>query len=175
MPPIEKLLGADLSFAVSINGEEVVVHKPFDFPMTIGKKWKVAYEQQNPVKTVKSHKIDLQYTAVGWEEVEVPAGKFQAFKIEAEGTWRDTFNATPVSVGSVAQVDGDGASMVMKNQKSTVPAPVMGRMFRTYWYVPSIKRAVKSVEEQFSSTGSLSGKNTWELESYVLDGQKSSK
>jgi hypothetical protein len=50
MPPVEKLLGADLSLSDSIGGQEVVVHKPFDFPMKTGKKWKVSYEKENPTK-----------------------------------------------------------------------------------------------------------------------------
>lgn len=101
----------------------------------------------------------------------MPAGKFQAFKIEAEGTWRNSFNPTPQSVGSVSQVDSSGAVVVVKNQKPTVAAPIVGRLFRTYWFVPEVKREVKSVEEQFTTTGSLSGKSTWELESYQMAGR----
>ena len=175
MPPIEKLLGSDLSLAVSINGEEAIVHKPFDFPMKTGKKWKVSYETENPTKTVKKHRVELLYTVRGWEEVKVPAGKFQAFKVEAEGTWRNEFNPTPLSAESVSQVDKNGAVIVLKNQKPSVPTPIKGRIFRTYWYVPAIKRDVKSIEEQFTSDGSLSSKNTRELESYKLDGKDDSK
>jgi hypothetical protein len=175
MPPIEKLLGADLSLSDSINGQSVIVHKPFDFPMQVGKNWKVSYEKENPTKNVKKHRVELQYEGIGWEEVSVPAGKFQAFKVEAEGTWRDEFNPTPLTTGSSSQVDKDGAVIVVKNQKPTVQPPITGRMFRTYWYVPAIKREVKSVEEQFTTDGSLAGKSMWELESYMLDGQGNNK
>jgi hypothetical protein len=175
MPPLEKLLGTDLSLAVSINGQEAIVHKPFDFPMKIGKKWKVAYENESNTKKVKKHRIDLQYTVVGWEEVSVLAGKFLAFKVEAEGTWRDEFNPTPLSTNSVSQIDKGGAQIVVKNQNPTVPDPIMGRIFRTYWYVPAVKREVKSIEEQFKSDGTLSSKSTWELEAYTLAGQGNNK
>ena len=170
MPAIEKLLGADLSLSDSINGQTVVVHKPFDFPMKTGKKWTVSYEKDNPTKSVKKHAIELRYEGIGWEEVSVPAGTFQAFKIEAEGTWRDEFNPTPMTLGSASQIDKDGAVIVVKNQKPFTPASLTGKIFRTYWYVPAVKREVKSVEEQFSSDGSLSGESTWELESSQVDG-----
>ena len=172
MPPVEKLLGADLSIAASINGEEVIVHKPFDFPMKLDKKWVVSYQQEHPVKNLKSNRVELNYTVVGWEEVSVPAGKFRALKVEAGGTWHNVFNETPMSTGSVSQVDKDGAVLVLKNQQPTVPPPVMGRYFRTYWYVQAAKRAVKAVEEEFSSNGTLSTKSTWELESYQLAGNQ---
>ena len=170
MPPIEKLLGADLSLSDSINGQEVIVHKPFDFPMKIGKKWKVSYEEENPTKKVKKRRIELQYEGIGWEEVSVTAGKFQAFKVEAEGTWRDEFNPTPLTTGSASQTDKDGAVIVLKNQNPSVPAPTTGKLFRTYWYVPVIKREIKNIEEQFTADGSLASRSTWELESYMLDG-----
>jgi hypothetical protein len=171
LPPIEKLVGADFSQVDSINGKEVVVHKPFDFPMEIGKQWEISYEKTNPTKSVKKHTVKLNYKGIGWEEVTVPAGKFQAFKVEVEGTWQNEFNPTPLSAGSVSQVDQNGATIVMKNQKPTVPAPVIGRMFRSYWYVPAIKRDVKSIEEEFTTDGGLASRNTWELESFILDGQ----
>jgi hypothetical protein len=175
LPPIEKLLGADLSLSDSINGQEVIVHKPFDFPMKIGKKWNVLYEKENPTKNIKKHRIELQYEGIGWEEVSVTGGKFQAFKVEAEGTWRDEFNPTPMTTGSTSQIDKDGAVIVVKNLKPFIPAPITGKIFRTYWYVPAIKREIKSIEEQFTTDGSLASKSTWELDSYMLDGLGNSK
>jgi hypothetical protein len=170
LPPVEKILGADLSVKNSINGKEVTVHKPFDFPLETDKKWEVAYERSNPNKTIKLSKVKIQYTVTGWEEVTVPAGKFQALKVEAEGTWYNELNPTPSSVGSVSEVDASGATVVVKNQKSTVSAPITGKIFRTYWYVPAIKRDVKNIEEDFTTDGFLSKRSTWELESYGLDG-----
>ena len=51
---------------------------------------------------------------VGWEDIEVPAGKFRALKVQAEGTFR----------------------------RSIGPSPDEAR--NTYWYVPQVKRWVKT-------------------------------
>jgi hypothetical protein len=175
MPPIEKLLGADLSLSTSISGKEVIVHKPFNFPMESGKKWTISYLRENPNKKVKTHWTELRYEATGWEEVSVPAGTFRAFKVEAEGTWRDEFNPTPLTAGSATQMDKDGSVIVVKNQRPMTPAPLTGKIFRSYWFVPAVKREIKNVEEQFNSDGSLATRSTWELESFSLDGQGSKK
>jgi len=171
MPPIEKFLGADLSFSDSINGKSTIVHKPFDFPLKAGKKWKVSYDRENPTKNIRKHHVELEYESIGWEEITVAAGTFQAFKIEAEGNWLDEYNPTALKSEAASQIDKGGATVVVRNQRPTTPAPATGKIFRTYWYVPAIKREVKNVEELFSPSGSLASKSTWELESFMVDGK----
>jgi hypothetical protein len=171
MPPIEKLVGTDLSMTTSINGKEVLVHKPYDFPLVVGKTWTVAYEKLNPNKNLKLSKVNMEYQVVNWEEVAVPAGKFRAVKVEGEGTWYNEFKPTAATSGAVTKQDSSGATIVMNNQKSTTPAPATGRIYRSYWFSPEVKREVKFVEEEYATDGALMKRNTWELESYALDGQ----
>ncbi|HVJ13211.1 MAG TPA: hypothetical protein VNC62_16680, partial [Burkholderiales bacterium] len=52
---------------------------------------------------------------VGWEEIEVPAGKFRALKVHAEGTYQ------------------------------RLDRPNAGWARNTFWYVPTVKRWVKSL------------------------------
>jgi len=61
---------------------------------------------------------EREVTVVGWEEVIVPAGKFRALKIEADGGF--------------FRLDG----------------PQRGTVKSAYWYVPEVKRWVKYAVEQ---------------------------
>ena len=68
-----------------------------DFPLTIGKTWKDTYSQalkweDNPGRYTGSSlgdetQIFETYKVLGWEEVEVRAGKFKAVKIEYKKSW----------------------------------------------------------------------------------------
>ena len=87
-PPREILIGSDWSNFRSLSGKETIVHRPFTFPMSVGKTWDLEFTDDHPNN--KSHKSEtrkLKYRVVGWEDVEVPAGKFKALKIEADGSW----------------------------------------------------------------------------------------
>ena len=83
--PNEVIAGADWSRERNVNGAEVVVNRPFVFPLSPGKTWNLEYTEQHPNKTFASQKWSSQYRVVDTETVEVPAGKFQAIKVEAEG------------------------------------------------------------------------------------------
>jgi hypothetical protein len=109
--PREVVVGADWSRARSVNGTDTVVNRPFVFPLSPGKTWKVDYTEQHPNRFFASQTWSSQYRVVGTESVEVPAGKFQAIKIEAEGDWvaqlepRQTVTqATQVEQGDTAMI-----------------------------------------------------------------------
>jgi hypothetical protein len=68
----------------------------FDFPLTIGKQWKNTYlaplkwedefsrrggPSEGEIQFFESHKV------LGWEEIEVEAGKFKALKVEYKRQW----------------------------------------------------------------------------------------
>jgi len=57
--------------------------------------------------------------ALGWEEITVPAGKFRALKIEAQGSFRRT---------------GDGSGS--------------GTARNVIWYAPEVRRWVKMTREE---------------------------
>lgn len=85
----------------------------FRFPLRVGDMYDMKYELLRPrVNTVESS-VSGKVTVVGWETVDVPAGKFRAMKVEVESTVRPQ--------------DGSRA----------YPRQL------TYWYVPDVRRWVK--------------------------------
>jgi len=165
-PPKESFAGLDWSRARDVNGKETVVNKPFAFPLSAGKSWEVEYGEQHPTKTHASEQWNHKYTVVGFETVEVPAGKFNALKVEAEGHWTAEPELTQTVVQG-AESNANGVSMMTQTQK-TRPEPVTGRTYKAFWYAPDVKRWVKSVEEYYSSGGVRTERYSQELESFKL-------
>lgn len=147
-----------------VNGRETVVNRPLDFPLSAGKTWKVAFEEQNPSARFKSEKRDSKFTVVGYEDVQVPAGTFHALKIEAEGTWSAEV-APGESVVQGGESNAGGTTMSTQVHK-TAPHEASGRLYKAYWYAPDVKRWVKSIEEDYSSGGVRNQRTTEELESF---------
>ena len=84
-PANEIFMGLDWSLVRNVNGKETIVNRPFAFPLTVGKTWEVGFEEQQPNREFKSEQRHRKYTVLGYETVEVPAGKFTALKVESEG------------------------------------------------------------------------------------------
>jgi hypothetical protein len=113
--------------------------KLFDFPLAIGKEWKDSFYRR-----VAQH--TETFSVVGWEEVEVRAGKFRAlkleFKLDVEVTGAIRYGAMPVGPGGTVN----------------------------YWYSPEVKNLVKCKHQE----GFMEGPNDfrvrpdWELESFQL-------
>jgi hypothetical protein len=166
-PPREILIGSDWSSFRSLGGKETVVHRPFTFPMSVGKTWDLEFTDDHPGN--KSHKSEtrrLKYRVVGWEDVEVPAGKFKALKIEAEGSWfGEIAPQTTASAASQAGALGTTAVVQTVNVKAET---VTGRLYQAYWYAPEVKREVKSVEENYDTNGVRTARFTNDLESYKV-------
>lgn len=166
-PPRESFAGLDWSRTRDVNGKETVVNRPLSFPLTPGKTWEISYLEQHPTKAHKSEQWNHHYRVVGFESVEVPAGKFNAIKVEAEGHWTAELVPTQTIVQG-AQSTPDSTSMVTQTQK-TNPEPVAGRTYKVFWYVPEVKRWVKSVEEYYAASGVRNERYTQELESYKVN------
>lgn len=92
------------------------------FPLHPGARWKSSYTVKFPRQDFDAHH-DRWVTVVGWEEVQVPAGRFHALKV--------------VSEGSV--------------QRSDRPRP--GDVSETVWYAPEVRRFVKWVFESRNRMG----------------------
>ncbi|HEY0339433.1 MAG TPA: hypothetical protein VGC34_01390, partial [Steroidobacteraceae bacterium] len=167
-PPRELFVGSDWTRLRDVNGKETIVNRPLAFPLSQGKTWDVAFSEDNPNKNHKLEKFDTHFTVVGLETVEVPAGKFQAWKIEADGHWQAEL-APAQNVVQSAQSGQDGATLVTQVQKTT-PRETTGRLYKAYWYVPEMKRWVKSVEEDYSNGGVRNARYTEELESFKAGG-----
>lgn len=153
----------------SVNGTETVVNRPFAFPLSPGKTWNVEYDEQHPNRILASQKWNSQYRVVGTEAVEVPAGKFQAIKIESEGDWLAQLEPRQ-TVTQATQVEQGDTAMITHAQKIG-PVQATGRTYKAFWYVPEVGRWVKSVEKYYGSNGVRNERYTTELESFKKDGQ----
>jgi hypothetical protein len=166
-PPREILIGQDWSNFRSLGGKETVVHRPFTFPLSVGKSWDLEFTDDHPNN--KSHSSEtrrLKYRVVGWEDVEVPAGKFKALKIEADGSWSGEIAPKTTAIAAT-QAAAQGTTAVAQTVKIRAET-VTGRLYQAYWYAPEVKREVKSVEENYDTSGVRSARFTNELESYKV-------
>ncbi len=122
-------------------GKEIVQLK---FPLAVGDTWKEEWDWVN--KNGKFGTNKLKFEVLGLEDIVVPAGTFQAFKIEGNGFVED---------------------------KATQAGPLSGhsRQIETFWYAPSVKRIIK-YEGKVVKWLPPNYVNTWffkkELKSYQL-------
>jgi hypothetical protein len=167
LPPHDQLVGADWSRFRSVDGKDTVVNQPFNFPLSPSKTWQIEYEDDHPSdRAHRSEQYDEKYIVTGWEDVTVPAGTFKALKIETEGRWTAVL-APNLGAASQTRADAQGSTVVMSTKRVT-PQTVTGRLYKAFWYVPAVKRLVKSDEEYFSTTGERASVWTQELESYKV-------
>ena len=83
------------------------------FPLRVGAKYSIKFDALRPrVSTVMVHATGSA-TVVGWETVEVPAGKFRAIKVEVEALYQPS----------------DGSRDILRKI--------------TLWYEPAVRRWVK--------------------------------
>ena len=163
-PPKELFFGRDWSRVRDVNGKETLVNQPLAFPLSIGKAWRVEYEERKPTPAHRMEHFESRYVVVGYEDVQVPAGTFRALKIESEGNWRAELEPGQSVVQGARSSEG-GATAVTQVQKIEA-REASGRTYKAFWYVPEVRRWVKSVEEFYGSDGSRNERFTQELESF---------
>jgi hypothetical protein len=118
------------------------VAKSFQFPLEIEKKWELEYKEDNQNSRHKFEQWHTKYLVVGYEFIEVPAGKFNAIKIEAEGTWRVELEPRTQIVQAVDMSRaGTGATSQINNVR---PITATGRTYKAYWYSPEVKRWINN-------------------------------
>jgi hypothetical protein len=164
--PTELFSSNDWGLFKNLNGKETLTQRPLEFPLSTGKTWKVEYTEQHPNKRHKFEKWEVTYKVIGYETVEVPAGKFKAMKIEAEGNWSAELEPMQTVV-QTAQSERNETAASTKVDKVT-STQTTGRIYKAFWYVPEVKRWVKSVEEYYSSGGVRDSSYASELESFKL-------
>jgi len=164
LSPKDLLASLDWARIRNVNGKETVVNRPLSFPLSEGKSWAVAYEEQHPNSAHKFERFDNTFTVLGYETVEVPAGKYKALKIESEGHWVAALETSQTAAQS-AKATSQGVTMVTQVQKTSAQEAT-GKTYKAFWYVPEIKRWVKSVEEYYSSDSVRTSRYTQELESF---------
>lgn len=96
-------------------------YEPLQFPLSIGKTWTFSYQFQSKPTTL----VEVTQTATvqGWEMVNVPAGTFQALKVEHAGRYKATQGSDQWA----------------------------GRITEIFWYAPSAQRIV--AQEYKDTTG----------------------
>ena len=164
--PTEVVAARDWSRVRDVNGKETAVNRPLSFPLEIGKHWSLDYTEAHPNKAHDSEHWERTYTVVGYEAVTVPAGQFNALKIEAEGHWMATLapGTTVVQAAQSRNGEVDTASSVQRNAGGSAT----GRTYMAIWYVPEVKRWVKSVEEYYTPGGVRNERYVSELESFEV-------
>lgn len=166
LAPREFFLQPDWSRLRNINGKDMTVYQPLVFPLAPGKTWSTKFRDPQPGKNFRWEQWDTKYTVIGYEAVEVPAGKFNAIKIEAEGQWTGELEPSHI-ISQATQTNGDGATMVTHAQNSTANI-IGGRLYNTMWYAPEVKRWIKAVEEVYSSRGERTSRHIGELQSFKV-------
>ena len=119
--------------------------KVLNFPLTMGKEWKdlIQRDELRP-GGVTAFEYHETLRVLGWEEVEVRAGKFKAVKLEHKVTpsWRE----------GIGWINGTESNAL-------------------YWYSPEVKNFVKCQYEKGYNEALSEGKGSrgnWELVSYEL-------
>jgi hypothetical protein len=118
--------------------------KLFDFPLTIGKQWKDAYSTKTFYGLSAgrySSDYSENFSALGWEDVGVRAGKFKALKLEYKRKLTGSSSAFGGNIGEE-----------IKNH---------------YWYSPDVKYFVKCQYDKDWMKGSKEIFD-WELTSFQL-------
>ena len=90
------------------------VLQEYAFPLRVGKKWTSRNGARN-VDLNGAYTQSVRFEVLAWESITVPAGRFDAYKIEARGTY----------------VNNDGRNTFG------------GRTYGLYWYAPAVRRAVR--------------------------------
>lgn len=110
----------------------------FQFPLEIGKSW----ENESTLPSIDGGTFNYRASIrnVGWEQITVPAGSFDAVKVVVEGRYQLSVNSA------------------WRN----------GPYRRTTWYSPEARAAVKWIYEDWNGARPWS-KDIYELTSYKLD------
>jgi hypothetical protein len=88
------------------------------FPLEVGKQWSFVndYVFNDPIFGTLQGRSKCSVAVLGYEKVQVPAGEFDAFKLELKSTWVSPNN------------------------------PAGGESDFTYWYAPAVRAVVKKEE-----------------------------
>jgi len=118
----------------------------FDWPLSVGKKWPTKYTY--PRSDGGEGTNDFVCTAVAWEDVQVPGGKFKSLRIDCGGLW--------------------SARGGKYTDDSTRERNFSGKSELTYWYAPDARYFVKMRNVSYLSNGRLNFDSVRELATYEL-------
>jgi hypothetical protein len=110
----------------------------FAFPLEPGKEWKVDSTADNP-DAGKHWRYQVKGRAIGWEKITVPAGEFDAMRVEVISNYQGE------------EVGSRGGS---------------GQSRETAWYAPSINNFVKLEYQDTNWKGDIFNRDLWELTAF---------
>lgn len=111
----------------------------YAFPLTPGKEWSTEAIGDNP-KVGRHWRYHIKGKVLGWEKIKVPAGEFDAIKVEVSAIYRGEETGSP------------GGS---------------GQLTETLWYVPEVNSFVKLDYHDSDWNGRIFNRDNWELMSFV--------
>ncbi|GGP24814.1 hypothetical protein [Silvimonas amylolytica] len=112
---------ADWGRIQTVNGQDRVIDRPLFFPVEHGQSWNLHSAGPVSDKGTAIEVRDEQYNVDGVEMVNVPAGRFKTFRVEAQAQW------------------------------TIEPGHIQGHSTRTLWYAPDAKRWVKAEETTYDA------------------------
>jgi len=146
---VDSVMGADWSRRLFLNGKETITNRPFVFPMSIGQSWNADWDDVRHGNVLSGH-AHRTCTAVGWEDVTVPAGAFHAVKVVCKGVDEMTVEVAGQTVaGTVA--GSAGVTSVAHAQRGG-QAKVTHVTYAESYYVPELRNYVKAVDEKYNAT-----------------------
>lgn len=132
---------ADMNSTVVYHGEKQD-RIWYNWPLRPGKKWSFLSKEEVPPTTAGGAPMVFSYTtdaeAVGWEALEVPAGKFKTMKIVYKTKW---------------SAEGSSTS---------------GTSVNTVWLSPDAKTVVQSVFESFGADGAPQTRTKTQMIHYLV-------
>jgi hypothetical protein len=164
--PVERVMGRDWSLVRMINGAEVISAKPLSFPLSVGETWAVDYTDPKQYGLQTSAIYHSRYTVVGWEDVETPAGKFRALKIECKGTWQANF--APANGTTAATVASGPNSTIVMQHGVTGAHALSGEILKVSYYAPDLKQFVSEIQDTYDGDGVRVYRESRKLMSYKL-------
>ena len=87
-------------------------------------------------------------------------------EFEVEGKWKAEIEPS-VAAASVTTAGPNGTTTAMKTNKTPTKL-ITGRLYKAFWYEPSVKRFVKVIEEDYDVRGVRNGRYTMEPESFKV-------
>jgi hypothetical protein len=164
----EQLVGLDWSHRLLVDGEQKTTARPFSFPLKVGTSWTTDWTDPRRQGNQISGHTRSTYKVVGWEDVTVPAGVFHALKVEISAS-ADADVVVP-SVAQSTAVGEFGAGAATTRVQQGGRGKLHFTLYTIIYYAPEVKRAVKTVDEQYNSSEVMVLRNTEEMISYKLAG-----
>jgi hypothetical protein len=157
-------IALDWSQSRVIDGQLTVTGRPFRFPMAPGDSWTLEFRQAELHDGQTQTHWRETYTVVGWVDVTTPAGAFHTLEVKMTGS-ADAMIPVPQAAAAAAVATPQGAMTVGRTQRAGV-RPIHMTVYGEFYYAPTVKYFVKSVQEQYNTENIRTQRDTDILASF---------